>query len=545
MPSISPRSRQRPATSSRDREENEDSLLVGLHVDTDNDKERKGHHRSSEIPEWRRRLGRLIIGVRSANSKTIKALAIGWVLKAVFGILLFLWLGKETRGKGPKHHFTSFPSKRIQAQNIHLSIPKHARQPVPLGGIPSRRLTELGYTDKPRAMGYYFDAAGTLIGAQQLDPYLVRRQKEKSVDVEDGSLKAQFALKRSKDYLNRLPDKIEEGCTAQYEWQERSYPSCNQVFEFDMSEPYITGSDGMAYENFRIVNNGYWRDVSMVREWDGHKMAVKTMRYEHEFEARNYDRHRKDALASDRLTSSPYVANIYGYCGNSGVFDYANDGDIDMLIWADDSDDQPKLTKFQKLDLALQMSRGIAAAHNVDREGQASFSHTDISPGQFILIDGIYKLNDFNRARLIMWNKEKDEPCPFYVGNNPGKFRSPEEYLYLGETEKIDVYSMGNIFFSLLTGAWPYEDIKTKEAQKLIKTNHRPPIPERQKESKHPLDIALLSAIDMCWAQDPSDRSTAREVEAYLEAEISKHRDRTDEGDVKPGVVEAKAGEEE
>lgn len=92
------------------------------------------------------------------------------------------------------------------------------------------------------------------------------------------------------------------------------------------------------------------------------------------------NRHRKDALASERLTSSPYVANIYGFCGNSGVFDYADDGDIDMLIWPDDEpEDPPKLTRYQKLDLALQVSRGVAASHNVDREGRASLAHTDIS----------------------------------------------------------------------------------------------------------------------------------------------------------------------
>ena len=125
-----------------------------------------------------------------------------------------------------------------------------------------------------------------------------------------------------------------------------------------------------------------------------------------------------------------------------------------------------------------------------------------------------------------MWNREKDEPCPFYVGNNPGKFRSPEEYLYLGETEKVDIYSMGNVFYTLLTGTWPYEDKKTKEAQRLIKTNHRPPIPDKEKESQDPLVIALLRAIDMCWAQDPADRATARQVEAYLETEIAKNRDR-------------------
>ena len=67
---------------------------------------------------------------------------------------------------------------------------------------------------------------------------------------------------------------------------------------------------------------------------------------------------------------------------------------------------------------------------NFDGEGRASVAHTDITPGQFILVDGKYKLNDFNRARLIRWDKEKNEPCGFHVGNNPGKV-SDAVFLFL------------------------------------------------------------------------------------------------------------------
>ena len=127
---------------------------------------------------------------------------------------------------------------------------------------------------------------------------------------------------------------------------------------------------------------------------------------------------------------------------------------------------------------------------------------------------------------MIFWNYEDDEACPFQVGNNPGKFRAPEEYLYLGESEKIDVYSMGNIFYSLVTGRWPFEDLKTKEAQRLIKKNQRPPIDDAIRESDDPLDVAMLTAIDRCWEQDPVDRASAREMEKFLETELAAHKNR-------------------
>ena len=85
----------------------------------------------------------------------------------------------------------------------------------------------------------------------------------------------------------------------------------------------------------------------------------------------------------------------------------------------------------------MQAAMGVAAIHNVDKEGQASIAHTDISPGQFIRIDGKYKLNDFNRARLIRWSPSKNRTCGYFIGKNPGSNRSPEEYQYLEQTEKV------------------------------------------------------------------------------------------------------------
>lgn len=79
---------------------------------------------------------------------------------------------------------------------------------------------------------------------------------------------------------------------------------------------------------------------------------------------------------------------------------------------------------------------GLAAVHNCDKEGRPSIAHTDISPGQFVRVGNIFKLNDFNRARFLRTNVSDGAICGFNVGSNPGKNRSPEEYLYLPETEK-------------------------------------------------------------------------------------------------------------
>lgn len=96
--------------------------------------------------------------------------------------------------------------------------------------------------------------------------------------------------------------------------------------------------------------------------------------------------------------------------------------------------------------IATQAATGLAAVHNIDKEGVASIAHTDISPQQFIKMRNkdtggfIYKLNDFNRVRFIRWSKRKNKPCGYHVDKNPGTNRSPEEYEYKLQSEKVCVH---------------------------------------------------------------------------------------------------------
>jgi len=213
-----------------------------------------------------------------------------------------------------------------------------------------------------------------------------------------------------------------------------------------------------------------------------------------------------------------YVVNIYGYCGNSGIFEYSDGGDINDAVWPDKGDSD--LTNMQKLKIATQVSIGVADLHNVDKEGVPSIAHTDITPGQFILIDNVYKLNDFNRCRFLRWSSEKNEACRFHVGQNPGKNRAPEEYAHEDETEKVDIYSMGNIFYIIVTELWPFEGVKETKAQKKIMQGDRPPVEDSIRDNADPAVKALLKAMEMCWRQDPKERATAREVNTFLKAKL-------------------------
>ncbi len=105
--------------------------------------------------------------------------------------------------------------------------------------------------------------------------------------------------------------------------------------------------------------------------------------------------------------------------------------------------------------------------------------------------------------------------------------RSPEEYAYLNQTEKVDIYSLGNVFFGIATGKdlfWNKDEKERKNTniQKFIINGERTPIPDDLKNSTDPYEQALLKAIEMCWKQDPKERPTARELQDLFMNELEK-----------------------
>lgn len=323
--------------------------------------------------------------------------------------------------------------------------------------------------------------------------------------------------KESADAAKDKPDPMPSGCKPQYDWQTKSFPNCNEVHLMDVpSKMFQIDHHGKPESKF-LAKGGYrevWKVTnSRVKE----TIALKTLLFERDVNERNTDRHRRDAVAADRLHRSPYSLDIYGYCGNTAIYQFASGGSLENAVA--DTERFGRWSSWTKMKYAYRVSQSIADVHNVDREGYPSMSHTDISTSQFVSMDGgkTYQLNDFNRARFINRDKEDDTKlCGFEVASNKGKFRSPEEYAYKSETAAIDTYSMGNIFFVILTGTYPFEDFSKKEVPRMVKRGERPEIPQEYAESEDPLVQALIKAMKMCWVPDPRKRSTSREVQQFL-----------------------------
>ena len=104
------------------------------------------------------------------------------------------------------------------------------------------------------------------------------------------------------------------------------------------------------------------------------------------------------------------------------------------------------------------------------------------------------------------------------------QFRAPEEYAYEEETEKVDVYSLGNVFYGLLQGEWPFENEikKSADAQALIMDGKRPAIKPELLNSTDPYIIALTKATQSCWIHDPVKRASSKQIRDFLADSLAK-----------------------
>eukprot|EP00554_Chaetoceros_debilis_P016313 CAMPEP_0194126954 /NCGR_PEP_ID=MMETSP0150-20130528/60262_1 /TAXON_ID=122233 /ORGANISM="Chaetoceros debilis, Strain MM31A-1" /LENGTH=503 /DNA_ID=CAMNT_0038820843 /DNA_START=223 /DNA_END=1734 /DNA_ORIENTATION=- len=360
-------------------------------------------------------------------------------------------------------------------------------------------------------------------------------------------------------------------CKLPYEWMVRPHPTCNSIHEHNLNTFFIESST-MAVENVRLIANGFWRDVWKIRDdisssnttiassstveneytaaaltkedYSSVHIAAKTLRYEHDYTERNLDRHIRDAIAMEQTTSSPNILDMHAYCGHAIFTELADSAPgaaptVSDMIWPED-DEPCKVPMRERLNVALEVARGVRDFHfagagagaddrtvgnsNGKRYSPATMAHTDVTPSQFVFVNGKIKMNDFNRCRFIA-RRDNGDVCPFRVSSNPGKFRSPEEYAYEPETEKVDVYSMGNLFYSLLTEIWPNEKMKSKDAQNAVMNNIRPVVPDKVLQMSEAGDLSvqiLLTAMQKCWTYKPSKRPSSKEIVAYLELKIKK-----------------------
>lgn len=241
-------------------------------------------------------------------------------------------------------------------------------------------------------------------------------------------------------------------------------------------------------------------------------------RIEHRFEEAHFEHDRVDAIAMERLTASPHVINIFGYCGHSVMTEYADGKRLGELA------DKQSKNPGSRLRIARDVANGLADMHGIDGDGNATFVHLDVNPANVVSVGGTLKLNDFNIGILRTWNTTSNSPCGFPAQYPNPQWRSPEEAREEQHlTEKVDIFSLGHIFFRLICGHEPWHKLEPggrpskEEVNDKVMRGVLPTIPREIMETNDTEVVAIRDEMLRCYEFHPDKRPSAREIARSLD----------------------------
>lgn len=235
------------------------------------------------------------------------------------------------------------------------------------------------------------------------------------------------------------------------------------------------------------------------------QVAVKTVDLDASTDAVAAERFRQEAQATAAL-SHPNIVTIFdsGLDGATAyiVMELLRGPSLEELVRT-----EGELDVDRALDYAGQVASALGAAH------EAGIVHRDIKPSNLMLdARGAIKVVDFGIARLDQERSSQLTATATVVGSAP--YLSPEQATGGVATPQSDLYSLGCVLITLLTGQPPFsgEHPLSVLHQHLSAT---PPMPSSRRAE---VGAAVDQLVGQLLAKSPADRpASARDVATRIQ----------------------------
>ena len=246
------------------------------------------------------------------------------------------------------------------------------------------------------------------------------------------------------------------------------------------------------YEIIRSIGEGGMANVYLGYDTIlDRNVAIKVLRGDLSNDEKFVRRFQREALSASSL-AHPNIVEMYDVGEDDGLYyivmEYVEGKTLKQLLKKRGS-----LTLSEAIDIMLQLTDGMSHAHD------SYIIHRDLKP-QNIMIkdDGQIKITDFGIAMAL--NATQLTQTNSVMGSV--HYLPPEQASGKGSTIKSDIYSMGIIFYELLSGSLPF---KGDNAVEIALKHMRDPLPSLREENSA-IPQSIENVILKATAKNPKNR---------------------------------------
>lgn len=246
------------------------------------------------------------------------------------------------------------------------------------------------------------------------------------------------------------------------------------------------------YEIVKSIGEGGMANVYLAQDTIlDRKVAIKVLRGDLANDEKFIRRFQREALSASSL-SHPNIVEMYDVGEDSGnhyiVMEYIEGKTVKQLLKK-----RGNLTVSEAVDIMLQLTDGISHAHD------SYIIHRDLKPQNLMIQeDGQIKITDFGIAMAL--NSTQLTQTNSVMGSV--HYLPPEQASGKGSTIKCDIYSMGILFYELLTGVLPF---KGDNAVEIALKHMKDPIPSVRKQNSN-VPQSIENIILKSTAKNPKNR---------------------------------------
>ena len=257
------------------------------------------------------------------------------------------------------------------------------------------------------------------------------------------------------------------------------------------------------YEVIKSIGEGGMANVYLAYDTIlDRRVAVKVLRGDLSNDEKFVRRFQREALSASSL-SHPNIVEMYDVGEDNGIYyivmEYIEGKTLKQLIKK-----RGTLTLSEAIDIMLQITDGISQAHD------SYIIHRDLKP-QNIMIkeDGTIKITDFGIAMAL--NSTQLTQTNSVMGSV--HYLPPEQASGKGSTIRSDIYSMGILFYEIITGTLPFKGDNAVEIALKQMRDEIPSIRRKNQAIPQSVENVILKAT----AKNPKNRyADSKEMHADL-----------------------------